>query len=245
MGDKKSRRDSAIAAWVTMLVALVLLLVLYFGEIGFTHSRMAALSVPEPEEELFLDPELLDLGEEESSAEVAPSPAPQGAPEKSEEVTQQAVVKGEAEKPAPPKEKKVTGRDPSPVKAPEPQKRPKEEEKRVKDLTAGAFSPDNGRAEGRNDAGGTGGSSSGISGFAEGREFISCPKPQVRLRNRTVVKVRVTVEASGHVSSAKAVSGGDATLRQRCERAALGARWKAKEGAKPTRGTITFTLIPR
>lgn len=230
-----------------MLVALVLLVVLYFGHIDLSFGRMASMSMPEPgvdEEELFLDPELLDLGEDKSEHEVAAAPAVNGTPEVADEVTSQVVEPGKSEQPAPPKVKQVTQTRPSPVKATEP-KATDEERRHVKDRTAGAFSPDNGRNEGLNNAVGSGGTGIGVSGYAEGREFISCPKPSVRLRNKTVVKVRVTVDASGHVTSASALSGGTAELQRSCERAALGARWKAKEGAAPARGTITFTLIPK
>lgn len=242
----RRHRDSAIAAGVTMIVALLLLLLLYFGHIDYSARDMAGMSMPEPgvEEELFLDPELLDLGEDNSEHEQSAAPAAQGAPEVAEEVTNQVTVPGNNDKPAPPKEKLVTGSQTSPVKSAEP-KAKEEERRQVKDLTGGAFSPDNGKNDGVNGAAGSGGTGIGVSGYAEGREFISCPKPTVSLRNKTVVKVRVTVDASGNVTAATALSGGTAELQRKCERAAMGARWKAKAGAAPVRGTITFTLVPK
>lgn len=239
------RRDKAIAAGVTMVVAAVLLLVLYFGHIDYSYGETAAMSIPEPEEEeLFLDPELLDLGEDNSEHEQKAAPAAQGAPEVAEEISSQVKVPGKSETPAPPKEKLVTQTKPSPVKSAEP-KATEEERRKAKDLTGGAFSPDNGVHDGKNGAAGSGGSGIGVSGNVEGREMLSCPKPSVAIRNRTVVKIRVTVDASGRVTSASALSGGTADLQRQCERAAMGARWKAKEGAAPARGTIIFTIVPK
>lgn len=247
LGRVPSRRDSAIAASVTMVFALVLLLVLYFGKIGFSRPDSASVSTPEiASDELFLEPELLDLGEDNSEKEIAAAPAAQGTPEvkPEEKPVASPVVKGENEKPAPPKERRITSNRPSKVKAEESPKTDKEKRK-ARDLTAGAFSPDNGSVNGRNNSSGSGGTGARISGYADGREFISCPKPSVRLRNRTVIKVRVTVNADGAVTEARAISGADASLKEACRRAALGARWKAKPGSRPVSGTITFTLVPR
>lgn len=243
--DGGSRRDSAIAAAVTMIVALALLLLLYFGQVGYSRAQIASASTPEPEEEeLYIDPELLNLGEEEATRQDAAAAAPRGVPQQTDKPSEQTTVRGVSEKPAPPKEKRTTQSKPSPVKESEPKASDKER-KMADRRTSKAFSPDNGATDGREGASGSGGTSTGIAGNVAGRVFKSCPKPDVTLRNRTVVKVRVTVDADGHVTAATAISGGNASLRRKCERAALQARWSEKKGARPVSGTLTFTLIPR
>lgn len=241
--NNKTRWETIIAAGVTMMTALVLLLILLYGKMTWPPAAVAAASVPEPEEELFIDPELLDLGEEQSEQKDAPAPAPAGEPEKSPEKVEEVVVKGVSEKPAPPKERKVTAPVQSPVKATEP-KMTDEDVRKIKDRTAGAFS-ENGSKTGSKNAAGSGGTGAGIAGNVAGRELISCPRPEVKLRNKTVITVKVTVDAEGRVTEARAIKGGDAGLRSKCAAAALKARWRPKEGAAPAKGTIIFTLVPR
>ena len=81
-----SRRDSLIAAGVTLLVALGVFLFLFWGEIGFDRSQSVQASIPETvpdeeEDELFLDPMLLDPGEEQSLMKDAAAAPAQGLPE--------------------------------------------------------------------------------------------------------------------------------------------------------------------
>lgn len=227
-----------------MIVALALLLLLYFGRVGYSRTQTATASTPEPEEELYIDPELLDLGEEEAAQRDAAAAAPRGVPQQTEKPSEQTTVRGVSEKAAPPKEKRTTQPKPSPAKESEPKASDKER-KMADSRTSKAFSPDNGATDGREGASGSGGIATGIAGNVAGRVFKSCPKPDVTLRNRTVVKVRVTVDAAGCVTAATAISGGNAALRKKCERAALQARWSEKKGARPVSGTLTFTLIPR
>ena len=92
---------------------------------------------------------------------------------------------------------------------------------------------------------GAGGTGVGISGSARGRTFLGCPKPDVALRHKAVVKVNVVIDASGKVVSASASGSADASIRRKCEQAARGARWTEKKGVSETRGTITFTITPR
>ena len=81
---KREDKDRAIAAGLTFFVALILLLVLFFGGISYDRQLLAESSTPEllpVEEELFIEPELVDLGEE-ASVNHNPKPAPprKGAP---------------------------------------------------------------------------------------------------------------------------------------------------------------------
>ena len=251
-GRRPAGNERLAAAIVTLLAALGIFLFLFWGEIGFDRSRMAQASIPEPimpdEEELFLDPKLIDPGEEESREKTAPAAPAQGMPEVVPEPVQQPpVVKARPvkEKPTPPKDKLTSSKKPSPVKTQEPKATDKEM-KKAQSKTAGAFSPDNGQTKGRNNSNGSSGSSAGISGHSDGWRFLGCPAPEVKLRNRTVITVSVTVNSRGEVTSASA-KGGTAPLRAACEQAARRARWKPLDpnNARTARGTITFTITPK
>ena len=70
--------------------------------------------------------------------------------------------------------------------------------------------------------------------------------PEVRLRQKTVVKVTVMVRADGSVESATCQPGSaDASLMEACRKASLKTRWTPKTGASLARGVITWTLVPR
>lgn len=244
-GEKRS--DRLIAAVVTMAVALALLLFLFFGSMDFDRAALSQASVPEiqDEEELFLGPEILqDLGEEEAVNRDEPAPVIQGEPEKAETENTKIVEPGENPKPAPPREKLNTTKRESKVKATEPSVS-KEEKKRVTSSMADKFSGKNGASTGSSGSAGAGGTGVGISGNANGRNFLGCSTPQVELRHKTTVKVSVVIDAEGKVTSASASGGASASIRRACERAARTARWSAKKGVGETRGTITFTITPK
>ena len=245
--DQSRRRDSLVAAAITCAAAALLLLILFCCSMRQEEALTAPPAHPglmAVEEEEFLEPELLDLGEEQSDAidEAAPSLA--GEPEKGDRVEPTPVVRGENPAPAPPKEKPVTQKAPSPVKATEPPATQKEERKAL-NPAAGKFTATNGDRSGKADGSASGGEGVGITGSARGRTFLGCDKPRTALRFKTVITVDVTVDAEGRVIAASARSGADAAIRRECERAARTARWSAKRGAGETRGTITFTITPR
>lgn len=241
------RRDSLLAAAITCAVAALLLLILFCCSMRMDRSMTAAAATPElmaDDEETFLEPELLDLGEEQSDATDEAAPSLAGEPEKGEKVAPTPVVRGENPQPAPPKEKPVTQKASSPVKATEPPATKKEERKAL-NPAAGKFTATNGDRVGKPDGAASGGEGVGITGSARGRTFLGCDKPRTSLRFKTVITVDVTVDAGGRVTAASARSGADAAIRRECERAARTARWSAKKGAGETRGTITFTITPR
>lgn len=244
--DSRINRDKLIAALGTLLFAGVLLLVLFLTSVGQERAELAQSATPEimPEEEMFFEPELIDLGEDESKTVDEAAPSNQGEPEKSEVVETQTIVKGENPKPAPTKQKEVTQKKESPVKATEPSQTDKEE-KKASNPAAGKFSGKSGNTDGKADGSASGGVGTGVTGSAHGRTFISCDTPKTTLRFKTVVVVDVTVNAEGRVTAASARSGGDAAIRRECERAAKTARWSPKKGAGETRGTITFTITPK
>ena len=63
---RNTDKDRTLAAALTFLVALAILLFLFFGGISWDPRDIAEASTPElmPEEELFIEPELVELGEE-------------------------------------------------------------------------------------------------------------------------------------------------------------------------------------
>lgn len=247
ISDNQSHsRDRLYSALGTLLAAGLLLLVLFLTTVGDDRALLAESATPEimAEEDLFLEPELIDLGEEEASADDQAAPAVSGEPEKAEAAEPQTVVKGESAKPAPAVEKPLTQKAESPVKVTEPQKTDREE-KKAANPAAGKFSGKSGSADGTSAGNASGGEGLGITGSARGRRFISCDPPKTTLRFKTVITVDVVVDAEGRVTSATARSGGDAAIRRECERAARTARWSPKQGAGETRGTITFTITPR
>ena len=247
--DSRTRHDNLIAAGVTILFALLLFIFLYTSSIGYDRNRLAEASIPEigqEEEELFLDPMLIDPGEDFSPVEKDAAPEAQGSPQvtPAPDESVRPVVKGDNPAPAPPKEKLVTQKQESPVKATTPTITDKETQN-AQAKVANAFQ-NPGKTNGKNNSAGSGGSSAGISGNANGWKFLGCPAPQVTLSTKKTITVSVTVNADGKVTSARA-SGGDPKLHEACERAARQARWQPlhNDKGKTARGTITFTITPR
>lgn len=245
----REKKDKSIAAAITFAVVLLILLVLFIGGMEYQRSQLAETSRPElmlPEdEEQFLEPEILrDLGEKDAVNHDSPAPAFKGEPEKAETDNNRLVVPGKNPKPAPPTEKLVSTTKENELKTTEP-KATDEEKQKVTSKITNSFSGRNGATDGTSGTSGAGGTGTGISGTASGRSFIGCPTPNVSLRNKTVVKVSVVIDAEGKVISASASGGASAEIRRACEQAARGARWSAKKGASETRGTITFTIYPK
>lgn len=249
--ENRHNRDSLIAALVTLIVALAVFLFLFFGEFGFSRSDMAAASTPEigEEEELFLEPEILqardDVGEPESDENTQAAPEALGEPEPEEptEPVRIPEVKGPSEKKTPPTDPLVTQQKESPVKSTPPSSK---ETKKVSDPAANAFSPHNGKNSGKAGSAGAGGSGSGIRGTANGWTFQGCPTPSVKLPNKVTVTVSVTVNEKGIVTSAKA-SGASPEINLKCEEAAKKARWSPNDpnNRRKATGTITFPIYPQ
>ena len=241
MSRDYQNKDKIIAAALTFLCVLALLLLLFFGGIRWDKAELAAVSTPEimePEPE-FYEPDLLDLGEEDAVEEDNPAPGIAGTPEPSPETKIKQVA---SEVPAirPTQAVLNSQRKESDFKTDSALADFQE----AADALASKFSPVNGNNASKSGASGAGGNGVGVSGSVKGRTFISCPKPVVSLRNRTVVKVNITINDEGYVTSASAVGNADAAIRKKCEEAARGARWSAKKGAPPVAGSITFTITP-
>lgn len=245
--NKQNKKDSIIAACVTFGVALIVLLILFFGTIGYDSRDLAAASTPEISlDEELIEPEILqELGEENATADDEPAPAYKGEPEPAPEENTVQTTPGKNPEPAPPVEKKVTQTKESPVKATEPTV--SEEEKKKVTSMKGKFSSNNGATSGTSGSSGAGGAGVGKSGSADGRSFIDCPTPQVSVPRAVTVVVSVVINAEGTVTKANVKSGSSASddVKRRCEQAALRAKWSKKKDAPLTKGTITFRITPR
>lgn len=243
---KRYDKDRAIAAFLTFLVALAILLTLFFGGISWDRQALAEASTPEiMDEEVFIEPELVELGEENAVNHDKPAPAMKGEPDPAPEDKAEIIEPGPKPEPAPPKPKLNTQKKESKMKVEEPSQTDKERQKATSSV-ANKFSHRNGAVEGTDKGtSGAGGTGVGVSGNAHGRSFISCPKPDVALRHKAIVTVNVVIDAEGKVVEATAKGSADASIRRKCEAAARQARWSAKKGATSTRGSITFTITPR
>ncbi|MDE6144232.1 MAG: hypothetical protein K2F94_09180 [Muribaculaceae bacterium] len=243
-----NRKDRALAALITLLILAAILLILLFGSVSWKRDAITETTSPELmlEEEEFIEPELVELGEETAVKQNKPAPTLKGEPEPAPEDNAEIVDPGPKPDPNPkPVRNEITQKKESRLKQEEAAKTEKERKKATSSV-ASKFSSKNGSTEG-SDKGtsGAGGTGVGVSGNAHGRSFISCPKPDVTLRHKTVVTVNVVIDAEGKVTEAKASGSASAEIRRKCEAAARQARWSAKKGATSTRGSITFTITPR
>lgn len=246
-----------IAAVATLIVALLLLLCSLLVKVDFspllpvrddTSLQMAAIEPEEVPE--FIEPLLLEnAGDKDATSSQDPAPVPDGMPDPAPKPVEKKVVNGDNPAPSPSSEKLVKTKEPSTKKTAEPS--PKNEpDSRIAGQMQGQFSPHNGKPGGSSQPSaqsGSGGSGSGATGTLKGgRKLLSCPMPTVSLRQKVVIKVEVYVDADGRVTEANVISGSsDATLREKCRRASLSARWTPKADAPRTRGVITWTLVPK
>lgn len=243
-------RDSVIAGLVTLLTVGLILVWLLVATLRYDERMAATTQNPELEEdEIFLDPELLleqnkSIGEPDASVtNDAPAPEIKGEPAPAPVEQPHTVHSGENTVPSP-DQTLITSSQESPVQTASPDKK-KEEEKAASSI-AGKFESKPGSVAGKFDSPvGSDGVASGVTGKMSGRQFLGCPLPDVSLAHKTTVTVSITVDAEGKVMTATASGAATREIRRKCEEAALKARWSAKKGATSTRGSITFTIIPK
>lgn len=247
--NKSERRDSFIAAFVTILAVGLVLVWLLVATLRYDEKMAATSENPELEEdEIFLDPELLlrndkTIGEPDATAHDSPAPEIKGEPAPAPVEQPHTVVSGENSVPSP-EQTLITSNVESAVQTAAPDK--KKEEEKVATSMAGKFSSKPGSVQGKFDsAGGSDGAGSGVTGKMSGRQFLGCPLPDVSLAHKTTVTVSITVDAEGKVMTATASGAATREIRRKCEQAAMQARWSAKKGAASTRGSLTFTIIPK
>lgn len=243
------RRDSLIAAVITFVAIGLMLVWLLLSTLHYDEKMAASSENPQLEEdEIFLDPEILlenkqSIGEPDATAQDAPAPEIKGEPAPAPEEQPHTVVTGENTTPSP-EQTLVASKAESAVQTTAPDK--KKEEEKVASSMAGKFAAKPGTVEGKFDSpGGSDGVASGVTGKMSGRQFLGCPLPDVTLSHKTTVTVSITVDADGKVVSATASGAATREIRKKCEQAAMQAKWSAKKGATSTRGSLTFTIIPR
>ena len=242
-------RDSIIAAIVTFLVVGLLLAWLLLATLRYDERMAATTENPQlEEEEIFLDPELLlethqSIGEPDVAAHDAPAPEIKGSPAPAPEEQPHTVISGENTVSSP-EQTLITTETESAVQTVAPDH--KKEDEKVATSMAGKFNSKPGSVAGKFDSpGGSDSVASGVSGKMSGRQFLGCPLPDVSLAHKTTVTVSITVDAEGKVLTATASGAATREIRKKCEQAAMQARWSAKKGAPSTRGSITFTIIPK
>lgn len=240
--DTQRKKDSAIAAGVTLLAALIILLLLFVGHMGYDREALARASMPEIQEDevMYLEPEL-DLsapGEENELPDEGDAPLPLGEPVPGPE-NEEIVTPGKSPEPKPSSEQPVASTKPSPVKATDNQMSDAEK-KRLQSMNAKFSTTTNGSAEGKV-AAVNGQGKVNTSGSLNGRKFLGCATSKMEITNPQQVVIQVVVAADGHVKKATALSGAE-PYRSQCRIWAQNARWSAKEGAPDATGTITFTI---
>lgn len=241
MTPSSNKNDRVVAAALTFICVLALLLFLFIGGLKWQRETLANVSTAEimEPEETFYEPELLEAGEEDSPTEDAPAPGFTGQPKPAQEARiANASSVFPTERPSSATLNSFNLRSPLSTDS------AMSDFREAADALAAKFNPVNGN-NGKAGTSGAGADGTGISGSAKGRSFISCPKPRVTLRHRTVVKVEVTINAEGKVIKAVALGSADAEIRKKCEDAALGAKWSEKPGAQDVKGSITFTITPK
>ncbi|MDE7351370.1 MAG: hypothetical protein K2N25_09895 [Muribaculaceae bacterium] len=246
---QQDRRDSVIAGLITLMVVGLMLVWLLVATLRYDERMAAHTENPQLEEdEIFLDPELLleqnkSIGEPDVETVDAPAPEVKGEPSPAPVEQPHTVLSGENTVPSPEQTLVSTPKE-SPVQTVAPDK--KKEEEKVATSMAGKFGSKPGSVAGKFDSpGGSDGVASGVTGKMSGRQFLGCPLPNVSLSHKTTVTVSITVDAEGKVMTATASGAATREIRKKCEDAAMQARWSAKKGATSTRGSITFTIIPK
>ena len=247
--NRFERRDSLIAAFVTFVAIGVVLVWLLVATLHYDERMAASTENPQLEEdEIFLDPELLlqnkhSVGEPDAISKDTPAPEIKGEPKPAQEEQPHTVITGDNTTPSP-EQKLISSTEESPVQTVAADK--KKEEEKVASSMAGKFNSKPGSVQGKFDSpGGSEGVGSGVTGKMSGRQFLGCPLPDVSLSHKTTVTVSITVDADGKVMTANASGAATREIRKKCEQAAMQAKWSPKKGATSTRGSITFTIIPK
>ena len=257
--QQRDRKAAIIAAAITFVAALVILVLLFVLSVGSDDRRMMSeVSVPEmqDDEEIFLEPELLDMSEpgdeltEEDIQEEEAAPQPPGEPDPAEVEQPQRVVKNEVPPEEPPvsnKPKLVSTKEPSDVKTSTP-KLSAEEEKRIAAI-GGKLKTDNNGSRTGNESAETGNGQAGMSSQGnlngdKGRKMLSCPTSRPTLNRDYTIRVSVQVTADGNVKSASLANSGGApaNLTSLCVDLAKKSKWTPKADAPIATGTIVFSL---
>lgn len=247
----RNHRIQLVAGLLTLLLAALIVAILFVGGISWEETQEGKQPKPEiamleTDDETFIEPELVtDPGVQDATEPGEPAPQVNGEPEPADKPNDRVVVSGKNEQKTPAVEKPITQKQPSTVKATEPTKNDKPDQKiqgKTKFNTG-----KNGDPNGKPGATGSGGQgSANAHGSMKGRSLISCPKFTPNLSKTEKVVLRVTVTEEGSVRKASFKQRCSITaVNEQCLQAALKSRWTPKKGAGDKEGTLTFTLTPK
>lgn len=227
--ESPSNKDRIIAALLTFLSVLAILLLLFIGGLTPTKEDLAKFSTPEimqPEASEFYEPEFMGAGGlygVGNGAELNPEFQSPENPVPESGISAQPEAYTRTAKPDSNLSSFMNAAD------------------RLAGEFAG-FDSNTNRRENRNKE--STGVARGIKGECEGRTLLKCSKPNVDVNKFAEVRVAVTVDAAGKVNYAYAKESTDRNLMRECEEAAYNAQWSAKKDARPAPGYIIFTFNP-
>lgn len=244
--DKKDKIISIIA---TSVVAIMILMILLFTSIGQSIEELIAQKEMIQEEEIFLDAELMNLGETKQIIDNDPAPKLQGEPEYSDTPSEQLIERGENQTQSL-QPQQVTQADESNLQTTQPPAT-EQQESRISSSMRDRFNRPNGNNEDATaNTNGSGGTGIGKTGNLKGRTFLGCSNPSISITKEVTVVVRITVNENGIVTNASFLSdngpgAGNKRLRNACVNASKQAKWSAKKGVATQTGTITWHLKPK
>lgn len=241
------RKDKIIAATTTAVVAIIILLFLLFSSIGQSIEELIAQQDLSQEEEIFIEPELMNLGETEQIRDNEAAPKIQGTPQHSETPSQELIEQGESSTPSI-QARQITQTDESQVQTTPPPAT--EQESRISSAMRDRFNRPNGNENASSNENGSGNSGIGKTGNLKGRTFLGCSNPSISISKEVTIIVRITVDENGNVTNASFMSdsgpgAGNKRLRDACVKASKNAKWSAKKGTATQTGSITWHLKPK
>lgn len=252
---QKPGKVQYIAAAATLLTAFLLLVLLWSVSLGYDREKLAAASIPEePDEEVYIQPEMLELkpaddAEEEADVAVPSEAEALGLPQKVEQEppkTQQAVHSDNTT-PTQSNQTLVTQHKPSAVQSEPAKPNPKPDQTKLSSQMGAQFNAQNGSTSGRTGAAGSGGTGTSVNSQGiKGRTFKGyVGTVRSKTAFKATVKVRVTVNAAGKVISASLQSAGGAPsdVAQQCLGWAKLCTWSEKAGAADAQGVITYNVV--
>lgn len=251
---------------VTVLTAILLLLLLFGVHImspaPATSPKDSKHAVIDPElleqtdEEMFIEPELAELGDPDNSDELTDDAlTPQGEPEQADVPNDKLVVNGSNVNDNPSPETLVATTKPNAkAQTTTPSQKDKPDQKIASTEPAVNVSFNNGKKTGKGSTAqsGNGTAASGQArGEATGGRKMIPPYPTVTgftINSTITLTVTVQVKDDGTVVPGSAnvigLSSNFTELKKKLKTASEKTRWTPKKGAPTAQGTITWTLKP-
>lgn len=248
MNFEIEKKDKLIAVIATFIVAIVILIVLFFSYIGEDIQEFIAQNDIQQEEEIFLDADLLNLGEIIEHQDNSPAPKLQGEPQKSETSNEELVEPGINDN-SNLEVLQVTQQSENDLQTVVPQKT-EQQESQINSVMRNRFNSSSGNTNETANTNGSGGNGIGATGNLKGRTFLGCSSPIISISKEVTIIVRISVNENGVVTDASFMSdsgpgAGNRQLRNACVKASRNAKWSAKKGVASQTGTITWHLKPK